>query len=72
VVRDGAFSVDLGGTGSLNGPSENNAGGGQDESSPITEGPPKIYQHLGWLLAFALGILGIGVIVLYRSSPVRS
>lgn len=74
VVRDGAFSVDLAGTGSLNGPSGNNAAGSSsdDESPPVTEGPPKIYQHLGWLLGFALGILGIGVIVLYRSSPVRS
>jgi hypothetical protein len=75
VVRNGAFSVDIAGTGSLNGPSGNNASGGstsEDESPPVSEGPPKIYQHLGWLLGFALAILGIGVIVLYRSSPVRS
>jgi hypothetical protein len=74
VVPNGAFSVDIAGSGSLNGPGGggNNGGGNEDESPPVTEGPPKIYQHLGWLLAFALGILGVGVIVLYRSSPVRS
>jgi hypothetical protein len=36
------------------------------------QSPPFIYQHLYWLVGLALGILALGLVVLYRTSPVRS
>lgn len=71
VVAPGAFSADVTGTGSLH----NDSSATQDDNSDapqLTEGKPRIYAHLSWLLAIAFCILGIGLVVLYRSSPVRS
>ncbi len=70
VIAKHAFSVDIAGTGSLNGSSDTTAAG-QDESPEPTEGQPLIYAHLYWLVGFGLGILCIGLVVLYRASPVR-
>jgi hypothetical protein len=72
VLPQAAFTVDIAGTGSLNAAGDDATPKSEDESPPITDGQPKIYEHLGWLLGFALGILGIGLIALYRSSPVRT
>ncbi len=70
TARD-LFSADIVGTGSLHNADQ----GAQTDTSdepPVTEGPPRIYNHLGSLLALAFSILAIGLIVLFRSSPVRS
>jgi hypothetical protein len=66
--------MDIAGTGSLH-PESADAGGQTADSSDtpgVTQGIPQIYQHLPWLAGLALGILAVGLVVLYRTSPVRS
>ncbi len=79
VLRGGAYSFDIAGTGSLHGGGNDAAGSGggaaagdDNESPQITEGDPQIYTHMGWLVGLAFGVLAVGVVVLFRSSPVRS
>jgi hypothetical protein len=71
VTAAAGFSVDVAGTGSLRG-GENSGSADEDESPRLTEGKPRIYAHLPWLVALAMSILAVGFFVLYRSSPVRS
>ena len=62
--------LDITGTGSLHSADDANA---QDSDAPqVTEGKPHIYAHLAWLLTLVFSILGVGLIILSRSSPVRS
>jgi hypothetical protein len=42
------------------------------DSPPITEGEPQIYKYLLWMVGVALTILALGLVMLYRTSPVRS
>lgn len=71
VTAPANFSVDVTGTGSLH--SEDDTSSQQDSDAPqVTEGKPRIYTHLNWLVALAFSILGVGLVALYRSSPVRS
>jgi len=71
VTAAGSFSVDITGIGSLrNGGSD--AATDDSESPQVTEGRPQIYKHLGWLIGLAFSVLAVGLIALYRSSPVRS
>ena len=73
VTAAADFSVDITGTGSLhNGSDQSGAQQDDSDSPPVTEGLPRIYAHLPWLLGLAFCILGVGLVVLYRSSPVRS
>ncbi|MBV9759836.1 MAG: hypothetical protein JO340_04660 [Acidobacteriaceae bacterium] len=65
------FSVEVAGRGSLRGDDQASAADG-NESPSITQGQPRIYRHLPWLLALALSILAAGFAILFRSSPVRS
>lgn len=63
-----AYTVNVTGVGSL--------GGGAEEAEEadmpqVEQKNPPVYQHLGWLVGLALGVLGVGVVLLYRSSPVR-
>lgn len=74
VVANGNFSVDITGTGALPGQQNESAAASptspdDSDEPPVTEGAPKIYQHLPWLVALALGILTLGLITLFRSSP---
>lgn len=69
VIRSGNFSVDIAGSGSLH---PDNSSESDDSDAPqITEGKPPIYAHRNLLIALALAILALGVVVLYRTSPVR-
>ena len=74
-VSGPAFTVDIAGTGTLH-PPEASADSGAPAADPdapsVTQGLPQIYQHLRWLAGIALGILAVGLVVLYRTSPVRS
>lgn len=70
VTSSGAFAAEITGVGSLRGPEATQAD--QNDSPPVTEGQPQIYQHLGWLLGLALGILGVGLAYLFIRSPVRA
>ena len=70
VTAPDLFSFDIGGTGSLH---QQDTDSDDDADRPqVTQGDPPIYSHMTWLIAFAFGILAIGLTVLYRNSPVRS
>lgn len=71
VLAKSAFSVDIAGTGSLNGGNDASGTQNEDESEPVKEGQPKIYTHLGWVLGMVFGVLGVGLVILFRNSPVR-
>ncbi len=72
VTAAADFSLNVTGTGSLHAGDDTNAGTGDDsDAPPVTEGRPRIYTHLPWLVALAFSVLGVGLIVLFRSSPVR-
>jgi hypothetical protein len=66
------FSFDIAGIGTLHPPEAEATGPAEGDSPPIVQAPPFIYQHLYWLVGLALGILALGLVVLYRTSPVRS
>ena len=70
VSSTGAFAAEITGVGSLRGPESTQAD--QNDSPPVTEGQPQIYRYLGWLLGLALAILGVGLVYLFVSSPVRA
>lgn len=70
VTASGDFSFNIAGTGSLR---QQGAGSEDTADQPqVTQANPPIYAHMGWLLALGFGILGVGVAVLFRNSPVRS
>ena len=71
VVKDGAFSFDISGTGTLHNTADN-AGPAEDESPQVTEGNPAIYTHRNVLLTLTFCVLAVGLLILYRTSPVRS
>ncbi len=71
VVANDNFSVDITGTGSLRKGDDSTAGDNSD-APQVTEGRPRVYSHLGWMVALAFSVLGVGLIVLFRTSPVRS
>jgi hypothetical protein len=65
------FSALVSGTGSLH--NNGDAEAAQDNDEPaVIQGKPQIYAHLGWVVTLAFSILGVGLIVLFRTSPVRS
>jgi hypothetical protein len=70
VTAQDDFSAEITGTGSLHSTDDANAGEDSD-SPPVTEGKPQIYTHLSLLVGLAFSILGVGLIVLYRSSPAK-
>ena len=71
LLASKAFSFDIAGTGSFRSPSEDTAGAEGSESPQVSEGDPQIYRHFKWLLGLALSILALGLVVLFRTSPVR-
>jgi len=70
VMSTSAFSASITGVGSLRTPEA--ATPDQNDSPPVTEGQPQIYQHMGWLLGLMLAILAVGLVFLYTNSPVRA
>ena len=70
VTASGPFSVNVQGTGSLRGGDD--ASGTDTSDAPQIEAvKPPVYRYLPALIGLALGILGLGLLILYRSSPVR-
>ncbi len=72
VTAANDFKTDITGTGSLHAPNNDDSSSDDSDAPAVTEGQPKIYHHIVWLALLALGTLGVGLVVLYRSSPVRS
>ena len=70
VTSPGAFSADIAGLGSLRGPEATEPD--TSDAPQVSEGQPKIYAHMGWLLGLALAILTAGLLYLYTASPVRA
>jgi hypothetical protein len=68
--RGAAFSFDIAGTGTLHNGSDESPD--TSDSPQVTEGRPRIYAHLPWLIGLAFGILGVGLVVLFRTSPAQS
>jgi hypothetical protein len=63
------FDLNVTGTGTLHQPEA--TAGDESDSPKVTEGLPRIYAHLPWLISLALGILAVGLFSLYFASPVR-
>lgn len=70
VTSSSTFSADIAGTGSLH-TGDETASNDDSDAPQVTQGKPRIYQHEGWLIALAFSILGVGLVVLFRNSPVR-
>ncbi len=71
VLSAGNYSADITGTGSLHS-NDNDSGVDTSDEPPVTQGMPRLYAHLYWLLGLAFAILALGLVMLYRASPVRS
>jgi 5-hydroxyisourate hydrolase-like protein (transthyretin family) len=70
VIAKNDFSVAISGIGSLHG--GNDATQVDTSDSPqVTEGKPPVYAHLSVLVALAFSILGVGLLLLFRTSPVK-
>ncbi len=65
-----AYSMAIKGMGSLR-PPQTEAGSDTSDSPPVESNPPPVYKRLPYLTGMALGILAIGFVLLFRSSPVR-
>jgi hypothetical protein len=69
-IKAASFKVEVEGTGSLQQPE-----GASDEDNgmpTIQEVKPRIYDRLYWILGMAFAILGLGSLLLYRSSASNS
>ena len=68
-LKKASFQVELDGIGTLGPPGAESAQGGDDNGAPnIQEVKPRIYEKLYWILGVAFAILGLGSVLLYRSS----
>jgi hypothetical protein len=67
VLSAGTFNVNITGTGALQNPAES-ASADASDSPQVTEGRPQIYNHLRLLLVLAFSILGVGLIMLFRTT----
>jgi hypothetical protein len=66
-IKGTSYKVEVEGTGSLQQPG--GASPDEDNGMPtIQEVKPRIYDRLYWILGMAFGILGLGSVLLYRSS----
>jgi hypothetical protein len=65
-----AYTINVTGVGSL-GQSGAEASADDADMPKVEQKDPPIYHHLGWLVGLALGTMLIGILLLYRSSPVR-
>jgi hypothetical protein len=71
VLSAGIFTVNITGTGALHNPAES-ASADTSDSPQVTEGRPQIYNHLTLLLVLAFSILGIGLIMLFRTKTAKT
>lgn len=71
-LKAAAYKISLSGAAEA-GPADNSDSGGdtsaQDPGNQITEIMPRLYSKVAPILALALGILALGFVLLYRTSP---
>ncbi len=67
VLSNGNFTADIVGTGALHNAADSGSADASD-SPPVTEGRPQIYTHLTLLVVLVFSILGVGLILLSKSS----
>jgi hypothetical protein len=70
-LQEASYKISLTGTAEP-GPADSDSGSdsnGQDPGNQITEIMPRLYSKLAPILALALGILALGFVLLYRTSP---
>ncbi len=72
VTAANDFSADITGTGAFRSAASDATAGDDSDSPEVTQGDPAIYHHMIWLVTLAFGVLAVGLVVLFRSSPVRS
>ena len=70
VTASRDFSVDISGTGALHNDADASSADTSDSPRP-TEGQPQIYTHIRLLVALVFSILAVGLVILFRSSPLR-
>ena len=64
-VKGKEYKVEIQGTGAMG---DSSAASDDDSGAPkITEIQPRVYNSMGWILGIALGILALGLFLLYRS-----
>ena len=71
VVAANNYSAEISGTGTLRQADTETAAADNSDQPQVTQGQPRIYRHMSWLVALAFATLGVGLVVLFRSSPVR-
>ena len=71
VISPNSFTVSITGTGALHNAADSGSADTSD-SPQVTEGRPQIYSHLTLLIVLAFSILGVGLIMLFRNSPVHT
>jgi hypothetical protein len=71
VTASGSFSVNVQGIGSLRG-GDDASGTDTSDAPQVEAAKPPVYRYLSALIGLALGILGLGLVILYRCSPVRA
>lgn len=71
VTSESKFTVNITGTGTLHNTAESDSAETSD-SPQVTEGKPQIYSHLTLLVVLAFSILGIGLIMLFKSGTSKS
>ena len=72
VAVAGNFSAEITGTGSLRAAGNDASGTDNSDQPSVTQGPPQIYRHMVWMVGLAFATLAVGLVILFRSSPVRS
>jgi hypothetical protein len=72
-IKGASYKVEVEGTGSLQQAGAGGSTADEDNGMPtIQEVKPRIYDRLYWILGMAFAILGLGSVLLYRSSASSS
>lgn len=70
VVNATGYTVKVTGTGSLNAAADDSSS--ESDAPQVEQKDPPVYHHLAWLTGLGLCMLGLGLLLLYRSSPVAA
>ena len=68
-VKGSIYSVQVQGSGTLRSSAAPDNSDSQDNGPSIEQIMPKAWDNMKWILGLALGILGLGFVLLYRAEP---